>query len=123
MERSRSPCRKYLEARQGGSNWTTSLDRECACRSRTATNQWTALGVLDIPEQLATSPAGDVAPVQRGLRVWGRHAPPLPRRAHRGAVAPCQHRQPPVGERQSSASLDVEIDREAQPLEPHEDAR
>ena len=80
------------------------------------------VGVFDIPEQLAASPAGDVAPVQRGLRVCGRHAPPLPRGAHRGPVSAGEHRQPPVGNGKAVASIDMEIDREAQPLEPHEDA-
>ena len=122
MERSRSPCRKYLEARRGGSSWTTSLERECACLSRTATNQWTASVCstflsscrLLLPETLRQS-RGD-------LRVCGRHAPPLPRRSDRGPVPACEHRQPPVVEGKAAASLDVEIDREAQPLEPHEDA-
>ena len=43
--------------------------------------------VIEIPEQLTAPPAGDVAPLDGVVCcVGGRDAPPLPRRAHGGAV-------------------------------------
>ncbi len=42
MDRSRSAYRKYLDALRGGSSWTTSLERERACRARDAMKPWTA---------------------------------------------------------------------------------
>ena len=62
-------------------------------------------GVLDVPEQLAGPPAGDVAPLQRTFGVFGGDAPPAPRHGDGGAVPAGQQGQPPVGEGQASACV------------------
>ena len=78
-----------------GSSWAISqvagLGRQCRDEAVDG------CGVLHVAQQLAAAPAGDVAPLEGGVRVLQGDAPPPLRHADGRAVPAGQERQPPPG--------------------------
>ena len=115
-ERSPSRWRKCLEARRGRVELRQLPAPGARLLGQGRYEGVDGCGVLDVPEKLAASPAGDIAPAEWGLRVCGRHAPPPLGHAHGGAVPAGQERQPRVGEGEA-ASCGGNAGREAEPFQ------
>ena len=79
-------CRKWREALRGGLSWAISQPSRGACAVSAAREDVDGGGVLNVPEQLAAPPAGEVAPLEGGVRVLQGDAPPPLRHADGGAV-------------------------------------
>ena len=77
--------------------------------------------VLDVPEKLSAAPAGEIAPLDGGVGVYGSDAPPPLGRANRGAVPSGERSQPPVGDGETAAALDGGDQREVQDRKPPDD--
>ena len=76
------------------------------------------IGVLNVPEQLTGSCSGDVSPGSGTVRVCKGGAPSLLHRAHGGAIAPCEDREPQVGKDEAATALYNVVDDETQACEP-----
>ena len=112
-ERIPPKCRKWREARRGGSSWSVSHPRSRACLARAAMKPWTAPVCsmlrrswrLRLPETLRQSPASLGAALHRFL------APPTAARSLRASIAS------PWSVRGESASSGGDAGDEAEPLQ------